>query len=264
MTETGASFWSKIAQGRESTHAGVFVPVWTGTLDLLGVGAGTTFLDAGCGTGMATAIAVERGARAYGADAADNMVKLAAQRVPQAEFSLCDMETMPFADGFFDRVMAVNSLHFTNRPMRALRELVRVCAAGGKVAVVSLGPREDHNFEAPMKALLAKVPPERKKDPGIVDPFRLAATGVVDMMFEEVGLTDLQDRLIECPISHDSLEHTLAAMRNVGLYAAASMVVATDVLDAALTEALRPFVQTDGRVVWRATHRVVMGTKPAY
>ncbi|MEJ7597230.1 MAG: class I SAM-dependent methyltransferase [Kofleriaceae bacterium] len=239
----------------------MFVPVWNATLDLLGIRAGTRFLDAGCGTGMATTLAAQRGAQAHGADAAENMIKLAREQVKGVDFQLCDMESMPFETGFFDRIMAINSLHFTNRPLRALRELVRVAASGGEIAVVCLGPRELNNFEAPVKAMLALVPEARKQE--IVDPFRLSAVGVVEMMFEEAGLVEIRDQYIECPVIYDSLQRACESMRAIALYAGTSALAPRDKLDTALESSLKPFVVADGRVVWRATHRIVIGTKRA-
>ncbi|MDB4955135.1 MAG: class SAM-dependent methyltransferase [Myxococcales bacterium] len=258
----GAEFWSKVAEAREGTHANVFEPVWKATLDLLQVGQGTRFLDAGCGTGMATEIAVKRGARAYGADAAENMIKLAKKRVAEAEFHHCDMESMPFEAGFFDTVMAINSIHFTNQPLFALRELVRTCAAGGHVAIVCLGPRESHNFEAPVKAMLSLVPESRKSEALFVDPFRLSAVGVLEMMFQEAGLVEVKHRFVECPVIYDSLAKACESMRNIALYPATQTVAPQDALDAAVTASLEPYVVADGRVVWKANHRIVMGKKP--
>ena len=210
---------------------------------------------------MATALAVTRGARAYGMDAAEAMIEIAKTRVPEAAFEHCDMESLSFETGFFDGAMAINSLHFTVNPQLALRELVRVCAKGGQVAIACLGPREDHNFEAPIKAMLSLVPTDRKSEPAFVDPFRLSAVGVLEMMFAEAGLDDVHDRYVECPVIYDNLERACESMRNVALYPAACQVVARDVLDAALTRSLEPYVVESGMVVWRATHRLVIGRK---
>lgn len=98
----------------------------------------------------------------------------------------CDLRTMPFADDAFDTVICAstvehigmdNALYGSAVPRaedppaeqrRAIAELLRVTAPGGKVLVtVPFGLREDHGWfrqlnEADLMDLLAEVPQDRR------------------------------------------------------------------------------------------------------
>src|SRR5580700_3993144 len=80
--------------------------LWRPVLDLAGVGAGTRMLDAGCGAGGASVMARER--------------------LAGADLRLAELEHLPFEDGQFDAVVAINSLQFAPDHAEAARELLRV------------------------------------------------------------------------------------------------------------------------------------------
>lgn len=56
--------WSAAAEDWSQIQEGQFRPGYEAVLQHCGVGPGVDYLDAGCGSGMAAAIAAERGARA--------------------------------------------------------------------------------------------------------------------------------------------------------------------------------------------------------
>jgi len=99
------------------------------------VGPGLRVLDVATGPGYAAAEAASRGAQVIGVDISDSMVELAAERNPGIDFRRADAEELPFADGFFDRVIVnFGLLHFGN-PERAADELARVLAPDGRLAL---------------------------------------------------------------------------------------------------------------------------------
>jgi 2-polyprenyl-3-methyl-5-hydroxy-6-metoxy-1,4-benzoquinol methylase len=85
-----------------------------------------SLLDVGCGEGVLT----ERWARTLtparvvGVDVADLRGEWA--RRPAASFAVADAEALPFADGEFDVVAAIELLEHVRDPGRALAELARV------------------------------------------------------------------------------------------------------------------------------------------
>src|SRR3954451_8518581 len=79
-------------------------PLFEAVLDAAGVGAGTRLLDVGCGSGLALALARERGASTSGLDISPGLLGIARERLPQADLREGDMETLPFEDGTFDAV----------------------------------------------------------------------------------------------------------------------------------------------------------------
>ena len=90
---------------------------------------GTTWLDAGTGSGaMPEALAIRR-ARAVAVDLRDG-------RLPGlvlAPFVQARAERLPFRDGAFDGVISSNVLEHTPSPWAMTRELARVCRPGGFV-----------------------------------------------------------------------------------------------------------------------------------
>ncbi len=121
--------------------------VLTVDFDRLGVGAGTTVIDVGCGAGRHTFEAFRRGADVIGFDqnAADLndvdeiLQAMKAQgEVPgsaRAEAVKGDALELPYRDGSFDCVIASEILEHVPADDRAIAELVRVLKPGGMLAV---------------------------------------------------------------------------------------------------------------------------------
>jgi SAM-dependent methyltransferase len=104
----------------------------------LGVGAGRRWLDVGCGTGAltATVLAVADPAEVTGVDPAGSFVAHARATItdPRARFETGDARSLPLPDSRFDAVISGLVLNFVPEPDRAVAELSRVAAAGGRVA----------------------------------------------------------------------------------------------------------------------------------
>jgi ubiquinone/menaquinone biosynthesis C-methylase UbiE len=95
-------------------------------------------LDVGCGTGAAVRDAAARVERAVGVDLSPAMIARArhlAADVPNAEFQEADSERLPFADGAFTAILCTTSFHHYPDPRRAVREMSRVLAPGGRVVI---------------------------------------------------------------------------------------------------------------------------------
>lgn len=110
--------------------------------DLLQIGHGDHVLDVGCGTGadaMSLARRVEPGGRVVGVDLSQALVTVAKSRAEglglSAAFEVADIHDLPFGDESFDRTRVDRVLHFLPDPGRALREVARVTAQGGRVVV---------------------------------------------------------------------------------------------------------------------------------
>lgn len=102
----------------------------------VGVAAGQTALDVGCGPGALTGVLVDRlGAGAVAAcDPSPPFVAECAARHPGVDVRLGSAEAIPFDDGSFDCVLAQLVLHFVTDPDQAAREFRRVLRPGGVVA----------------------------------------------------------------------------------------------------------------------------------
>lgn len=122
-------------------------------VETLGLGPGDHLLDAGCGMGApAIWIAEQTGARVTGVTVSNVQVHGAEQRAKASKvadrvrFEYGDFTRLPYADGTFDAVMAIEALQEVPDLDAALREFNRVLRPGGVIAV------SDYTAEAPMTA----------------------------------------------------------------------------------------------------------------
>ena len=115
--------------------------------DRLGVGAGSSVIDVGCGAGRHSFEAFRRGADvvAFDQDVAElNNVDAILQAMQQqgeapasakAEAVKGDALDLPYDDGTFDFVIASEILEHVPQDDRAIDELIRVLKPGGRLAV---------------------------------------------------------------------------------------------------------------------------------
>jgi SAM-dependent methyltransferase len=110
-------------------------------LEMLGISPGERVLDSGCGTGnYARHLAKAAGdGLVVGIDASKPMVAAAARRGGGTNLAYfrgdaCDL---PFSDGRFDAVCSVGVIHMIGEPMKAVAEMVRVLAPGGRLVIVA-------------------------------------------------------------------------------------------------------------------------------
>jgi SAM-dependent methyltransferase len=110
---------------------------------------GLDLLDVGCGPGnITTDLATRvRPGRTVGIDAAETVVETARataaeQGATNVEFEVADVYDLPFDDASFDIVHAHQVLQHLSDPIDALRQMRRVCRAGGTVAA------RDSDYEA--------------------------------------------------------------------------------------------------------------------
>ncbi|MEU8774335.1 methyltransferase domain-containing protein [Streptomyces sp. NPDC048606] len=105
---------------------------------------GLRVLDVGCGPGTITADLarlVSPGGHVTAVDAAEDVLERARAHAHESglseavDFATADVHALDFADDTFDVVHAHQVLQHVGDPVRALREMRRVCRPGGIVAV---------------------------------------------------------------------------------------------------------------------------------
>jgi SAM-dependent methyltransferase len=139
-------------------------------------------LDVGCGSGDLLAWFAGRGADVAGIDPAPGMVELARARLPGGDVRAGTAEPLPWPDGSFDLVTAVNALQFAEDTIDALTEMARVTAPGGLVAVANWAEAERNDLDR-IEAAVAEAAGEDVPPGG---PLREA--GGLDGVFAEAGL----------------------------------------------------------------------------
>jgi ubiquinone/menaquinone biosynthesis C-methylase UbiE len=148
MTDNQKTFaWQMNTDGPE-TYERYIVPTWmldwTGDLVTAGgVGPKTRVLDVACGTGIVARTVAGRvgpGGRVAGIDANEGMLQVAGRCARQEgltaiEWYQSDVSCMPFSPGEFDAVLCHQGLQFFPDKIAALREMARVLAPGGRLAL---------------------------------------------------------------------------------------------------------------------------------
>ncbi len=144
-------------------------------------------LDFGCGTGSFTRVMAQYCQQVTGVDVSGKMVETAKQYcggLSNVHFQLIDGETLPFESGFFDRVVARESLCYVPDEMLGdvLAEIVRVLKPGGRLLwleQVSNDPFWQRHAGAPN---LVKRPPH-----------------VLRELLQQRGMTLLEERVARVP-----------------------------------------------------------------
>ncbi|MEO8290186.1 MAG: methyltransferase domain-containing protein [Gaiellaceae bacterium] len=100
---------------------------------------GRRVLEVGTGTGTLAGALADRGTKVWAVDPSEEMLAGAREKAPGARFKLGRAESLPFKDGWFERVVVRLALHLVDRS-RALPEFARVLAPGGRLVVATFDP----------------------------------------------------------------------------------------------------------------------------
>jgi SAM-dependent methyltransferase len=248
-------FWSRAAHDWAELQEPTALPLWAAMLDAAAVGPGTRVLDAGCGAGGASVLAAGRGAQVNGLDAAEALLAIARERVPDGDFCVGDLEALPYADGTFDAILAADVLPYVADPAAALRELRRVCTPGGRVVLAIWGAPGECEQRAIVAAVRAILP--RPLDE---EPFALSAPGVFDALVAQAGLAVVGSGTVACPCTYPDQETAWLAQASAGPLQAALRVVGAAPLKTAVLRALAPYTTRTGSVHLENHFRYVTAT----
>lgn len=106
--------------------------------------SGDRWLDLACGTGAVAERAAAAGARVTGLDLAPVLIETAQARAAELgldiEYTVGDVEELPFADASFDKVSSTCGIMFSPDHEAAARELARVTRPGAQIALANWTP----------------------------------------------------------------------------------------------------------------------------
>jgi SAM-dependent methyltransferase len=244
----GNDEWSPLAAEWAERWGGFAGPAREALLAAASVGPGTRLLDAGCGSGELLRLAADRGAAAAGCDPSPAMLAIAGRTAPEADLRPAGIEALPWEDGSFDVVTAVNALQFADDEATALTEVRRVLVPHGLLGVAHWAERALNDVDA-LEAAVA----DADGDPLPPDPPQRLAGGL-EARLAAAGFTVVASGLVDVPWTVPDEDALVAGV----LLGEDASVLAE--LHAPLVAAARPFRTAAGgyrllnRFRWAVAH----------
>jgi SAM-dependent methyltransferase len=226
-------------------------------LDLAGLRPGERALDVACGTGIVARRAAPRvgpGGRVVGLDLNEGMLAVARAASsgirPAIEWRQGNATALPFGDGEFHLVVCHQALQFLSDREAAVREMHRVAAPGGRVAIGVCRPIEfSPGYPLLAEALGRHVGPEAEAM--MRSPFPSWTIDDARGLLARGGFQDVRVEVEVSPIRYPSPEEFLrqeAACSPLASLVGALRPEARSVLVEELTGALRVRCDDEGVV----------------
>lgn len=253
-----AALWGKNPADWASIQERTCIAGYEYALGILKLKPDETLLDIGCGSGFFCQLAHQAGAHVTGFDATAGLVEQARLRVPQVTFYVGDMEALPFGDDAFDVVTAFNSFQFAENTANALKEARRVLKPAGRLTAMIWGNPEDCEAASFLKAVGSLMPPQ---PPGTGGPFALTENHLLEDAIIGAGLRIVDSNDVASAWVYADKESALKGLCSAGPAAAAAAHNGAENVIRAIAEAIVPYVQPDGSVVYQNKFRVVTALK---
>lgn len=253
--EVNNHLWGARALDWANIQEGTCRPVYLDTFNSLKIGPHTRLLDVGCGAGMAAQIAAERGAQVSGLDASENLLAIARERVPTGDFSIGELERLPYPDCSFDLVTGFNSFQYAGSPSSALMEAKRVTRPGGSVVIMTWGEPEGMEAASIVAALKPLLPLPPKGAPG---PFALSEEKALRGFAIAAGLKPTAVFDVDSPWQYPDLATAIRGVMSAGVSARAVEHSSEEAVESAYSEALSPFCKADGTCSFGASFRYLV------
>ena len=197
-TTTTNSTWQLDRQSAEAYERYLvpiyFAPGAQALNDLAAPKPGERVLDVACGTGIVARTAAQRvgpEGKVAGIDVNEGMLSVAAAAASGIELHQGDVADLPLPDSAFDVVFCQQAFQFFPDSWAALREMRRVLAPGGRLAIAVMRPIEYTPGYVPFAAAL-----ERHAGPeaGAImrTPFRDWQVGDLRDLVAGAGFRDVQ------------------------------------------------------------------------
>jgi SAM-dependent methyltransferase len=264
--EFEAEGWSANAPGYGALTGRITARFADALLDAARVGPGSRVLDAGCGHGDLCAAAAARGARTVGVDLAEGMVRAAQAAHPELEFRVADAEDLPFADASFDAALAAFLVNHLPHPERGARELRRVVAPGGRVAVAMWDRPERVEFLGLLDAAMAAahVNPPLAFPPG-PPAFRFADEAELRELLQGAGLEAIELTAVELRYAIGDVDELWSGVLTGSVRTAAQIRAMDDDQQARVRGALDEMLEdrrADGGLELETAVRIASGLSP--
>ena len=152
---------------------------------------GDTVLECACGTGLLTGVIAERCKSLTATDFSSRMLRRAEKKYAgrgNITFRQANILKLDFPSGCFDAVVAANVIHLLDEPLAALRELDRVCRAGGRIIIPTYMNRTDKGTTNTVSGAIGRAGADFKQE-FTLESYR--------KFFADAGYTDTSYTLCE-------------------------------------------------------------------
>jgi len=158
--------------------------------ELAGIQPGDHVLEIGTGTGIHALWLAERGVKVTCLDIATNMLSYLKKKSSSESLKskilpvVGDAERLPFSDGVFDHTECTALLHHLPKPLKALKEMLRVTKRNGTISVA------EPNITNPLILYQYLFCVDRELELGMLQSYRRK----IEAKFLEAGMVDIKSR----------------------------------------------------------------------
>lgn len=234
--------WSIQPQYWSRNFEPYFLPLYKKALKEINLTEDDSLLDAGCGAGMFSSLAIKTGAHVVGVDAAPALLELARKRNPNNTFLEEDLESLPFADNTFDIVAGFNSFQYAGSFGNAVKEAKRTLKPGGKLVIAIWDKPEMSDATEVLKAISGLTPPP---PPGTPGPFALSEDGKVESILTGLGLQLESRHIVPCQFIYPSLTDAIKSFMGTGPAANALNYANKSTVEDTIVASLTPYHAID-------------------
>jgi len=255
------------AAAYEELHVPALFRQWAPRVAEAGrIAAGHRVLDVACGTGILAREALARvgdEGTVAGLDATPGMLVVAERLQPAVEWRLGLADALPWEADTFDVVVSQFGLMFFPDRAAAIREMARVLAPGGRMAVAVWESLDNSEAYPEAVDLLDRVAGQAAAD-ALRAPFVLGNRTAVAALLKDAGLTAIEATTESGTARFPSIR-TMVEADLRGWLPVMGVNLSEAQIETILGEAeqvLARYVGDDGRVTFAAPAHIVSGRKP--
>lgn len=230
--------WSVAPQFWSKHFEPWFMPMYRKVMQQLDLSDEDMLLDAGCGSGLFSHLAIREGAQVVGVDAAPGLLTIARRRNPHNNFMEEDLEALPFKDETFQVVTGFNSFQYAGKFENALKEAHRVLKPGGKLVLGIWDKPENSEATHVLKSIGTLLPPP---PPGTPGPFALSEDGRMESSLDSLNFQLIFKEKVACPFLYSNLADGIKSFMGTGPAAAALNHTSRSIVEETIAQALDKF-----------------------